>query len=102
MTVSLRSRLFLLVCSLPLLRLQFVKWLQRTRWELRFAVAAITCWLAMAFGRFITELPAGWFDAVGAQLLTVPGAWVTFMLLMIATASFGLGVLSATAARTLF
>ena len=101
MVVFLRS-LWLILAALPALaRTQLIYWPARSRWVFRFALAAVTAWLSLAFGSVFTPLPSGWLDAVGAHGFTVPGSFVVLALLTFATASFGMGVLSAKVARTL-
>jgi hypothetical protein len=55
------------------------------RWELRF-VARLACWgIALLPVYLFSQLPAGWLDALIANLATPQGAWVSFYLLTIAS-----------------
>jgi hypothetical protein len=99
-TVTRSVRRFL-VSKQRQLRQELPAWHAHARWPFRFVVAGITAWLSYEFGRVFTLLPEGWRDAVAANALTAPGAFVLAALLVFATASFGMGLLSAKAINTL-
>lgn len=91
---SISSSLFLLFASPSALRHQLLDLPNRTRWSVRFLLFCMLSGLVLAFAEPFRQLPNGWFDTVLANLFTVPGAFVAFMLIVIFVMGVGIGWLA--------
>jgi hypothetical protein len=91
---SISSSLFLLFASPSALRHQLLDWPNRTSKPVRFALFCAFSALVLAFAEPFRQLPNGWFNIVLANLFTVPGAFVAFMLSAIFIISCGMVLLA--------
>jgi hypothetical protein len=91
---STHSVLFLLFASPSALRHQLLDWPNRTSKPVQFALFCAFSALVWAFSEPFRQLPNGWFDIVLANLFTVPGAFVAFMLSTIFVIGCGMVLLA--------
>lgn len=73
---------------LGLLRRQMRHWRSSIRWTLRFSARAVCWFFALLPVYLFSQLPAGWLEALLANLATPQGGFVAFYL----TATAGIGL----------
>lgn len=97
---DLRTAMFFSTLAIELPRLQLLNFKNRVRRPLRILLAYICQLIAASFASIFVMLPTGWLNTVMANLISVPGAFLAFMLFTIGFAAFGMNELASKIKKT--